>query len=247
MRPAVVIAAIFVLPTIPRPSLLPPPEKPGVHCPKSMVHVTGRFCPHVEQTCTKWIPNAPGVTGETLRCAEFSPTVCKAPLVDMGFCIDRYEYPGKKGQVPRVSIRWSEAEEECAKSKKRLCRENEWTMACEGDEMLPYPYGLARDSAACNIDANLPTPATAGREHWRSPVDQREPSGKRKTCVSPFGVFDMTGNVDEWVDGRQGGHPSSSMGGYWGPVRNRCRAVTRAHDEKFSFYQTGFRCCRDEN
>lgn len=217
------------------------------HCPRGMVWVSGEHCPKVEQACVKWLPNPPNVPGDPLRCAEFAEPVCKAPTVATSFCIDRYEFPGKKGQRPRVDVRWTEAEQLCGKQGKRLCLEPEWTFACEGEAMLPYPYGLTRDADACHIDAPLPAPsrrATQGA-HWRSPVDQREPSGKRKRCKSPFGVFDLTGNVDEWIDGRPSGHAASSMGGYWGPVRNRCRAVTRAHNESFAFYQTGFRCCKD--
>ena len=75
---------------------------------------------------------------------------------------------------------------------------------------------------------------------------QGEPSGTRDACVSPYGVFDMTGNVDEWVV-NESGHPykSGSKGGYWGPVRDRCRPMTTAHGEEFAFYQLGFRCCAD--
>ena len=56
----------------------------------------------------------------------------------------------------------------------------------------------------------------------------------------------MTGNVDEWVV-NESGKPfkSGSKGGYWGPVRARCRPMTTGHAENFPFYQTGFRCCAD--
>jgi hypothetical protein len=40
-------------------------------------------------------------------------------------------------------------------------------------------------------------------------------------------------------------HTSGLKGGYWGPVRDRCRATTIAHSEGFRFYQIGFRCCSD--
>jgi formylglycine-generating enzyme required for sulfatase activity len=56
----------------------------------------------------------------------------------------------------------------------------------------------------------------------------------------------MTGNVDEWTASvHREGYRSVFKGGYWGPVRARCRASTRAHDEEFYFYQQGFRCCAD--
>ena len=53
-------------------------------------------------------------------------------------------------------------------------------------------------------------------------LDQREASGARDRCVSPFGVHDMTGNVDEWVNSEE--HKGKSQwaglkGGAWGHVR----------------------------
>jgi formylglycine-generating enzyme required for sulfatase activity len=75
---------------------------------------------------------------------------------------------------------------------------------------------------------------------------QGEPSGSRASCVSPYGVFDMTGNVDEWVVNEEHKPYNSGLkGGYWGPVRDRCRPMTTVHAEGFSFYQIGFRCCSD--
>jgi hypothetical protein len=52
--------------------------------------------------------------------------------------------------------------------------------------------------------------------------------------------------VDEWTrTSREGERPSILKGGYWGPVRTRCRPSTRSHDENHIFYQQGFRCCAD--
>jgi formylglycine-generating enzyme required for sulfatase activity len=71
-------------------------------------------------------------------------------------------------------------------------------------------------------------------------------SGSQTRCRSTFGVYDMTGNVDEWTHSvRSGERPSILKGGYWGPVRTRCRPSTRGHDQNHMFYQQGFRCCSD--
>ncbi|HWL88353.1 MAG TPA: SUMF1/EgtB/PvdO family nonheme iron enzyme, partial [Polyangiaceae bacterium] len=141
----------------------------------------------------------------------------------------------------------------CESNGKRLCGESEWTLACEGAERLPYPYGLERDAEACNIDKPHPEPDEKliadprTRDAEVARLDQRDPSGFREACVSPYGVHDMTGNVDEWVV-NESGHPYKSglKGGYWGPVRTRCRPMTTAHNETFVYYQIGFRCCADE-
>jgi formylglycine-generating enzyme required for sulfatase activity len=135
-----------------------------------------------------------------------------------------------------------------------LCTEDEWTFACEGEEATPYPTGYMRDETACVIDrpwklfderrlaVRDSTLAIAEIDY----VWQGEASGARPGCRSPFGVYDMTGNVDEWTSSVQHeGYRSIFKGGYWGPVRARCRAATRAHNEDFYFYQQGFRCCTD--
>ena len=87
------------------------------------------------------------------------------------------------------------------------------------------------------------------RDRAREELDrlwQGEPSGSRSGCKSPFGVYDMTGNVDEWTRSvNTTGYASILKGGYWGPVRARCRPATRAHNEDFVAYQQSFRCCAE--
>ncbi len=225
------------------------PQASGA-CPAGTVEVEGDYCPQLDQPCTKWI-DPEGVFPR--RCAEFAPsTQCKVATVKKHFCIDRYEFPNKQGEKPVVMKSWNEAAAACKADGKRLCKDSEWTLACEGQERLPYPYGTKRDANACNIDKPHPAqderalanPATRDAEVAR--LWQGEASGSRAACVSPYGVYDMTGNVDEWVI-NESGHPfkSGSKGGYWGPVRDRCRPMTTVHGEDFQFYQLGFRCCSD--
>ncbi|MBX3209171.1 MAG: SUMF1/EgtB/PvdO family nonheme iron enzyme [Labilithrix sp.] len=215
-----------------------------------MVEIAGSYCPELVQRCVRWLKTA---AGGVERCATFAPSsACKTATKKKHYCIDRYEYPNKRGELPVVMKTWTEARETCRAAGKRLCGESEWTLACEGDRRLPYPYGRRRDAKACNIDKPLPqVDEKALADPKRSAAEaarlwQGEPSGSRAGCVSPYGVFDMTGNVDEWVVNERGKpFKSGSKGGYWGPVRARCRPMTTAHGETFPFYQTGFRCCAD--
>jgi len=226
------------------------PIAPSANCGENQVEVEGDYCPAVEQTCLRWMDPE---TTVPRRCAEFAPTgKCQGKTIRKHFCIDRFEYPNKAGEKPVVMKTWYEAADACKAQGKRLCGDSEWTLACEGQERLPYPYGYERNSEACNIDKPHPdvnekalaNPLTRDAEVAR--LWQGENSGTRESCVSPYGVFDMTGNVDEWVVNESGmPYKSGLKGGYWGPVRDRCRPMTTAHYENFVFYQIGFRCCGD--
>lgn len=229
-------------------------------CPVGMVEVRGRMKldPMMDllqqQTCTKWISQT-----WPERCGEFDAKKWAAlskdmPTQPMSFCIDRFEYPNRKGAYPIILVTWYEARDICKSAGKRLCTEDEWTFACEGEQATPYPNGYVRDPEACLNDrpwrqfhgeAFIPRGGRAAMlelDHlW-----QGQPSGSRPLCRSHFGVYDMTGNIDEWTRSSiPGERPSVLKGGYWGPVRTRCRPATKAHDEGHMFYQQGLRCCAD--
>lgn len=220
-------------------------------CPADMVEVSGDYCQVVEQICEEYISEKKD------RCAKYRNKVrCFGKSRSLHFCVDRYEYPNQAGVKPTVAVTWDEARELCATEGKRLCTADEWTQACEGPEHSPYPYGFTRNGEACNHDKPyiIPddnayqNPQTRAKEVAR--VNQSEPSGSRPGCASAYGVFDMTGNVDEWVLNESGNEngpefQSGLKGGYWGPVRNRCRPATTDHNRWHHGYQIGFRCCAD--
>lgn len=214
------------------------------------MHVVGEFCPNVEETCLEWLDvdvssNANNGMGP-LRCKRFAyPTKCLSrKRIPMDYCVDTYEYPNRAGASPPVGMTYWEAQRSCEGVGKRLCTVTEATLACEGPDIKPYPYGYERDANACNIDRPSADPETP-RSRWPE-VYRGVPAGNMPRCVSDYGVHDIVGNVDEWVR-NESGHPyvSALHGGYWGPVRARCRPVTWVHGPDFSFYQIGFRCCSD--
>jgi hypothetical protein len=247
----------------PAPSLLPaaaaaPP--PGA-CNVGMSLVAGNYCLTPEQKCLAHqdIPSEDGkiVPNQCTRYEE--PVTCyddrRKPL---RFCMDQYEWPNRKGELPRTLISYNHAKSTCEAEGKRLCTEEEFNFACEGEEMRPYVYGFSRDATKCNFDkpyrprtfpfTELDTCMTdpACRAAYEA-IDQRLPAGSMETCKSSDGVYDLNGNANEWVHLPQGKSPHRSglKGGWWGPIRARCRPTVTFHDEGDFGYEAGFRCCSD--
>ncbi len=227
-------------------------------CPADMIEVSGNFCPEIIENCInldKTVHNANGF----VRCLEFTPTKCITPdnkRIPMHFCIDKFEWPNQEGVKPTVMVTWYDMKKNCEDKGKRLCVDNEWTLACEGPEILPYPYGLKRDSNACNIDHPQRPWFDASKSAMTPDIvaklDQSVPAGSMPGCVSPYGVYDMTGNADEWVVYSSGKYAnkypyiSGLKGGHWViGARNRCRPETTAHGPTTVFYEIGGRCCKD--
>lgn len=208
-------------------------------CPAEMVKVEGEYCDRVQQDCLEWMDQEIPLEARK-RCARFAPSKCIGGKRRVSFCIDRLENATAPDEIPTGDISWTLSRDQCEARGKRLCFEPEWTYACEGPEMLPYPYGLERDARRCNHDR---TDLVAKNKM----LDHRKPASSNPTCLSPFGVQNMVGNVDEWVVLEKGYPPQRSglKGGWWLAGRNRCRPTTGGHDEYFHEVQTGYRCCKD--
>ncbi len=244
----------------PKPAVAPEKKPEAPACPEDMALVAGDHCRAVAQPCLEQLSANDGGADEN-RCARFDASKCVSTAPEprkMRFCMDRYEYPNKVGELPMTLVSWTDAERICQSHGKRLCTESEFTFACEGEAMLPYTYGHERDAKKCNIDKPYQTPqkhllpyeqclanASCAAEFKR--VDGREPIGSHPECVSPFGVYDLNGNANEWVSQPWKDAPRrfGIKGGWWGPVRNRCRAITMSHGESYLGYEVGFRCCQD--
>lgn len=230
-------------------------------CPSDMVHVSGDFCPQVEQKCRFWVDArgnevAAPAPGESGRCGEFEfPSRClSARKVRKDFCIDRNEAGVADGQVAPSWVSYVDAQRILKEKGKRICTQSEWTMACEGPGAQPYPYskGYVRDRNACNFDNPVPKGLDVLKVRSRSSEGGRtldgmlKPAGSMAMCVSPYGVHDQVGNLDEWVVNESGvGHISGLMGGHVFGVRSRCRAITEGHGPEFSWYETTYRGCKD--
>lgn len=237
-------------------------------CPVGMVRVKGdlldplRTVPLQNQACldgVRWNPK--------YLCQNFKSDYLQGqaiPSEARDFCIDAYEFPNIPGEYPAVMVSFDSAKALCEAQGKRLCTEDEWSFACEGERALPYPQGFhrytdptssfptsIRNDEGCNYDRlpgkpfnprNIQNPKSelAAKELDRS--FNGTAAGEQKLCVSDFGVKDLTGNIEEWTF-RSKEKPSILKGGYWAPVRARCRLSEDAHGRGHRYYQTGFRCC----
>lgn len=238
-----------------------PPETadaaPSARCPADMLHVARDFCTKVERRCSK---SEYDKANHITICHRFEPgtSQCLGPRLPLDFCIDRYEYPNEKGAHPPVMVSFYDASGLCAARGKRLCYESEWTAACEGPDETPFPHGWERSPGKCNIDNAWVNPSLkqiysddpALRDAELARLDRSVASGSKPECVSGYGVYDLTGNVDEWVLADQDrpkekGRFAALKGGAWGHVRNACRPVTTSHEPEFTYYFVSFRCCKD--
>jgi serine/threonine protein kinase len=90
-------------------------------------------------------------------------------------------FPDNQADFPVMGITWNQAKAYCEWANKRLPTEAEWEVAARGAEDRLFPWGDNPQAVA------LPRSGTYA-------------VGTKLTNQSPFGVFDMAGNVWEWVD-----------------------------------------------
>lgn len=173
---------------------------------------------------------APIVTHpEVTAAAAAGPCPLGSKLVDgkPRFCVDLYEYPGGK-TIPRTGVSFEDATRLCASRGQRLCGETEWERACRGKGSASFPYGTAFDPSRCN---------TKG-------IGEVVPAGTFKDCRSAAGAYDMSGNVAEWVVGRDN-RPACKGGSVQTTGRDaRCSHTVRGVPREGDVW-VGFRCCAD--
>lgn len=243
------IALSIVIAGAPDPNSLLDPG-PNASCPRDMRLVTGTHHDEVQHLCIDPQPDP-----RDTHCFAYweGGTAYEGATTEIDVCMDMYEAPNKKGARPFVMKSYKNAKKWCGERHKRPCTEQEWETACEGPDHLPYAYGWKVEKKTCNSDKAWLAPdwSKFGRIDGESEKEsdrlwQGAGSGRYSGCVSSFGVFDMMGNVEEWVTTRKTRKwPGALMGGFWAKPWTGCRGTNDAHEPGFVFYETGFRCCAD--
>ena len=140
-----------------------------------------------------------------------------------------------------------------------------WTKTFTGTSGKParvftttYGYGERRERNRCNENHRwhpvvqlfrATSQALWGHVQMNDPQINQLPgtvalTGAHSGCSNEYGVYDMVGNLHEWIDDPNG----TFKGGFYADAEingRGCLYTTTAHNFDYRDYSTGFRCCAD--
>jgi len=203
---------------------------------------------------TFYIDNYEVTVSDYKRCAE----VGKCRIPEPEFC----NYVAKDhDKHPMNCVKWQDAHDYCTFVGKRLPYEAEWEKAARGGTSSPYPWGSAASCKEAIINDGRTTGSVKGvldgcGEDGTFPVGSRQ--------ANSFGLFDIHGNVVEWVEnwydpealisiyakgdlkGPNSGNKRVARGGSWDDKAPNLRSSFRdARPVTQWGGSLGFRCARD--
>jgi serine/threonine-protein kinase len=190
-----------------------------------------------------WIDQTEVTNAMYIQCVQAA--VCKPPQDVRSSQQSNYYGNPDFGNFPVINVTFWDAKTYCAWAGRDLPGEAEWEKAARGPDGLTYPWGEGIDSSLANYYFNIGDTVAVGSY----------PNAK-----SPYGAFDMAGNVAEWLnnvlvrypfnasDGREdtsGGIGIAIRGGAWNSEAVNVRSFMREKADASHFDNTlGFRCSR---
>ncbi len=157
----------------------------------------------------------------------------------------RQFYSIGKEDHPVSNVTWEDAKTYCEWAGKRLPTEQEWEKAARGPDSYRFPWGDVWDATKSN----------SSEIGIRNTMEV----GEMTTDKSPYGLYDMMGNSQEWTSEKLAPYPDSpsprddAFRGNYIAVRGGSYAVkgrtmglfSRSGYDPDSQYGIGFRCAKD--
>ena len=166
------------------------------------------------------IPAGPFVMGSD----EFGPETPPRVVTLEAYCIDKYpvtneeykrfidatghrqppqwagvQYPDGEGDHAVHYVSWHDAKAYAAWASKRLPTEAEWEKAARGTDSRRWPWGNTFDEARALLWESAPTLGLT-----------TVPVTEYASGASPYGVFQMGGHIEDWVEDDYEAYPGSS-------------------------------------
>lgn len=252
------------------PELAPGLMPTSGRCPGEMVDVRGRFCIDryeamlVDQKQGRRLsPYYHPTRAQTA--ASFKDWSRSAPVQGLlappppDFQLSEDFEPRAESRVsvtPSGYLSGNLAEVACRNAGKRLCTIEEWVFACRGEGDHKFPYGDHYEEGRCNVFREAHPGQILHHDMSTGHLDPRlnlvngpngpllRNTGATASCKSAWGgdaVFDMVGNLDEWVNAPVG----AFLGGFYArSTREGCDSKVSSHPRAYFDYSLGVRCCR---
>jgi formylglycine-generating enzyme required for sulfatase activity len=147
--------------------------------------------------------------------------------------------PVSNGQKPVVGVTWHNADAYCRYYGKRLPTKQEWEKAARGTDGRKYPWGNDEPNSGY---------ANYGQSYDDNFYSTRLTAvGKYEAGKSPYGIYDLAGNVWEWTSSDYDSQRKVFRGGSWDSSAVTLEATYGggAVSPDDGLFYLGFRCVQD--
>jgi formylglycine-generating enzyme required for sulfatase activity len=184
---------------------------------------------------------------EYARCVE--SRVCNAPQYYGSNNPRRLYYENTQyADYPVIYVTWRDAQTYCHWAGGRLPTAMEWEKAARGTDGRMWPWGNEKPITQANFRRPGQEAANEDKDGSNLRGGDVMPIMSYSKDVSPYGVWDMAGNVMEWVGTKYSRDRYEIRGGSWNTGSFTTRAASRVAESpnKDAYFDVGFRCAYDD-